>query len=610
MVAVAGGGTLGLIGAGATAGLTATVAGADSTSFTMTCHLGLAPIITTATFKATLKGTLPTSASAGQSLTLSGYGASMVIPQAFTTLGTGITLSGTISLDLTATGATPASQASTLTIPHTKLHKGTAPTVTLAGTVGSFTAGSTGGAATISSATTASLYPVVTGNKLGTGKAYPCTLPATVIAKVTAAAPKTKVTSVLPNAGPLAGGTTTVISGVDFTGATAVDFGTTPATAFTVTSGERITATVPAHSAGTVDVTVTSPDGTSTTNPADHFTYTNGPIVTGVSPSYGPRAGGTAVTITGLQFTGATTVAFDLSGATTVKVVSATKITAVSPAHSSAVVTVTVTSPKGTSITSVQDQFTYGLPGYYEVASDGGIFAFGTLGFYGSMGGKPLNAPIVAMATTPTGKGYWEVASDGGVFAFGTASFYGSMGGKPLNAPIVAMATTPTGKGYWLVASDGGIFAFGNAPFYGSTGAVTLPAPVVSMVANPNGTGYWEVGATGTIYSFGTPGLFGSMGGRALNAPIVGAASTPDFYGDWEVASDGGIFAFGNAPFYGSMGGQALNKPVVGMAPAPGGQGYWEVASDGGIFSFGTASFYGSMGGKPLNAPVVGIAVV
>jgi hypothetical protein len=78
--------------------------------------------------------------------------------------------------------------------------------------------------------------------------------------------------------------------------------------------------------------------------------------------------------------------------------------------------------------------------GYYEVASDGGIFAFGTAQFYGSMGGKPLNAPIVGMTATQTGKGYWEVASDGGIFSFGTAQFYGSMGGKALNKPVVGIA--------------------------------------------------------------------------------------------------------------------------------------------------------------------------
>ncbi len=77
--------------------------------------------------------------------------------------------------------------------------------------------------------------------------------------------------------------------------------------------------------------------------------------------------------------------------------------------------------------------------GYYEVASDGGIFTFGTATFHGSMGGQPLNKPIVAMAEDPATGGYWEVASDGGIFAF-TAPFYGSMGGTPINRPVVGIA--------------------------------------------------------------------------------------------------------------------------------------------------------------------------
>ena len=101
--------------------------------------------------------------------------------------------------------------------------------------------------------------------------------------------------------------------------------------------------------------------------------------------------------------------------------------------------------------------------GYWLVAADGGLFAFGDAAFYGSMGGQALNKPVVGMAATPDGKGYWEVAADGGLFAFGDAPFYGSMGGKALNKPVVGMATTPDGKGYWVVASDGGLFAFGDA---------------------------------------------------------------------------------------------------------------------------------------------------
>ena len=76
---------------------------------------------------------------------------------------------------------------------------------------------------------------------------------------------------------------------------------------------------------------------------------------------------------------------------------------------------------------------------YVMAGSDGGIFNFGTAGFFGSMGGTPLNKPVVGIAASPGGLGYWEVASDGGVFSFGGADFQGSMGGTTLNKPIVGI---------------------------------------------------------------------------------------------------------------------------------------------------------------------------
>ena len=164
----------------------------------------------------------------------------------------------------------------------------------------------------------------------------------------------------------------------------------------------------------------------------------------------------------------------------------------------------------------------------------------------------------------PTPIGYRFVSSDGGIFSF-NAPFFGSMGGKRLNKPIVGMASTPNGGGYWFVASDGGIFSFGNAKFYGSMGSRRLNAPIVGMAADPATGGYWFVASDGGIFSFNAP-FYGSMGGKRLNAPIVGMASIPDGKGYWFVASDGGIFGFGNAKFFGSMGGKRLNKPIVGMA--------------------------------------------
>ena len=215
-----------------------------------------------------------------------------------------------------------------------------------------------------------------------------------------------------------------------------------------------------------------------------------------------------------------------------------------------------------------------GAGGYWEVAADGGIFSFGDATFHGSMGGVPLNAPIVGMAATPSGNGYREVAADGGIFSFGDATFHGSMGGVPLNAPIVGMAATPSGNGYWEVAADGGIFSFGDATFHGSMGGVPLNAPVVGMAATPSGNGYWEVAADGGIFSFGDATFHGSMGGVPLNAPVVGMAATPSGNGYWEVAADGGIFNFGDAAFYGSRGGQAPADRFFGMVSTPDGAGY------------------------------------
>jgi hypothetical protein len=68
---------------------------------------------------------------------------------------------------------------------------------------------------------------------------------------------------VLPAIGPPSGGTVVTITGLGFSGATAVTFGGTPAASFDVDSDTQITATTPAHALGPVDVLVTTPAGTS-----------------------------------------------------------------------------------------------------------------------------------------------------------------------------------------------------------------------------------------------------------------------------------------------------------------------------------------------------------
>ena len=270
------------------------------------------------------------------------------------------------------------------------------------------------------------------------------------------------VSSVSPASGPTLGGTSVVITGADFTGATAVTFGGTPATGFAVVSDTSITATTPAHSTGAVNVTVTNPDGSGTSKRCVHlfcgpdrrqrqselradggrhlrdhhgyqlhrgdggnvrrhsgdrcdggqvpttitatvpanavgtvdvavttpggtgtatgaFTYVPAPTVTSVSPSSGPTAGGTFVTITGTNFTGVTAVTFGgIRGHGVTVVVSATTITATTPAHAVGAVDVAVTTPGGTGTGTGAFTYVAGPPTVTGVSPSSGRSGGGT----------------------------------------------------------------------------------------------------------------------------------------------------------------------------------------------------------------------------------------
>ena len=114
------------------------------------------------------------------------------------------------------------------------------------------------------------------------------------------------------------------------------------------------------------------------------------------------------------------------------------------------------------------------------------------------------------MAATQDGGGYWLVAADGGVFAYGDARYEGSMGGTTLARPVVGMAADPATGGYWLVAADGGVFCF-DAPFEGSVAALVLNRGVVGVAPTPDGGGYWMAGADGGLYALGDATYQGSV---------------------------------------------------------------------------------------------------
>jgi len=172
------------------------------------------------------------------------------------------------------------------------------------------------------------------------------------------------VRMVSPAHGPLSGGTFVDITGGDFDGATAVDFGTTPApTGWFVKGPDTIKAIAPAaSSAGAVVVTVTTGGGTrsSAATSTDVFTYVTGPTIQSVSPGAGATTGGTRVTIAGQGFSGVSGVSFgsSLAGVT---VDSPTEISAIVPSgpSSGGTVPVAVTTTAGTTPSDPAADFTY-----------------------------------------------------------------------------------------------------------------------------------------------------------------------------------------------------------------------------------------------------------
>jgi alpha-tubulin suppressor-like RCC1 family protein len=138
--------------------------------------------------------------------------------------------------------------------------------------------------------------------------------------------------------GPASGGAVLTITGSNFTGATAVEFGSTNAASFTVKSATSITAVSPAEPVARVNVSVTTP--TATTDPRGIDSYLFRPSIARLAPASGPASGGGAVTVTGAGFVpGRTGTSFEF-GATkspSVSCASTSTCVVVAPAHAAGV---------------------------------------------------------------------------------------------------------------------------------------------------------------------------------------------------------------------------------------------------------------------------------
>ncbi len=188
------------------------------------------------------------------------------------------------------------------------------------------------------------------------------------------------ITAIHPIAGPTAGGTPVILTGSGFTSAApsgAVQFGSTAAN-YTVNSDTQITAIAPPGAAGTVDITVSTVGGTSATSAGDRFTYAQAPTTASITPTTGPSAGGTQITLTGTHLSAASTVKFGNQSATGVSVVSDTQLTAISP-PGTGTVDLTVTTPGGTSAITGTARFSYaGVPSITGLSTQHGPVAGGT----------------------------------------------------------------------------------------------------------------------------------------------------------------------------------------------------------------------------------------
>jgi prepilin-type processing-associated H-X9-DG protein len=335
------------------------------------------------------------------------------------------------------------------------------------------------------------------------------------------------VTAVSPSAGPTSGGTTVTITGTNFVTGATVSVGGIAATGVNVVSPTSITFTAPAGTAGTVDVKVTTPGGTSAAVAVDQFVYLGVPTVTAITPSAGPTAGGTNVTITGTNFFAGAAVAFGGNSASNVNVVSATSITCTSPAGAAGTVDVQVATPGGTSAVGAPDQFTYvALPSVTGISPASGPIGGGTTvtitgtnfvpGSNVSVGGIPATGVNVVSSTSITftapagtaGAVDVQVTTPGGTSPVAAVDQFTYIGGPTVTG--VNPASGPTSGGITLVGNQmtvstvtitGTNFIAGATVSFGGNAAsfcVVLSSTQIACAAPAGAAGIVDVQVTTT----------------------------------------------------------------------------------------------------------------
>jgi hypothetical protein len=392
------------------------------------------------------------------------------------------------------------------------------------------------------------------------------------------------VSGVSPASGTVAGGASVTITGSGFTSATSVSFGGTVAT-FTVNSGTQITATSPAHAAGTVHVTVSTPNGTSATGAQDQFTYVGPPAVTGLSPTSGTTSGGTSVMVSGTDLSGATAVSFGGTAAP-FTVNSGTQITATSPARAAGAVHVTVSTPNGTSATGAQDQFTYvAPPAVSGLSPTAGTTSGGTsvtvsgtdlsgataVSFGGTTATFTVNSGTQITATSPArGAGAVHVTV---TTPYGT-SVTGAQDQFTYVAPPAVSGISPTSgttSGGTSVTIAGSGFSGATAVSFGGTAATFSVSSPAQILATSPGHSEGAVHVTvATPYGTSTTGSGDQFAYVAPPSVTSVNPSSGPMAGGTAVVLAGSAFAGATAvSFGGTAASFVVNSPAQITATAP-----------------------------------------
>ena len=433
-----------------------------------------------------------------------------------------------------------------------------------------------------------------------------------------------------------------------------VDFGSVASIGSMSYSSNQITTTIPpSMNAGTVDITVTTPAGTSAVSPSDQYTYV-GPV----APSGPAITSGNQVT-----FSAGTAGVFDITTTGTPDAtVSDTAFGGCTPSTLPASVTLqragggTPAILEGTPqrrrrrhVHRVPDRIERRrhardaslhvdrrrtarvVPrhllrrhrrapshGYWLVGSDGGIFSFGSAQFHGSTGSMHLQRPVVGITPTADRGGYWLVASDGGIFAFGDAGFYGSIPGERPEPGRLGPAAQPQcahrrhgallrrrrDTSWWhpTAASSPSGTPGSRGPAQASAAVRALPSP--SCPTPPaTATGSSRAPApsirSATLLNYGAPGTQGSA--------ITSAVATPDGRGYWILDAAGQVFPFGDAAGLGGLpaGSAGVLDPASAIFATSDGGGYWVATALGKVSNFGDAPNDGDMSGTHLNGPII-----